>query len=167
MSSSFPADQPILLPHDTDTDEEIEDVAMLDRYCKWIEDEAARGSEAPSILSDSFMDFVRLLWQCWNDSRREAEQAQEELSAERKSLKIWQDLVRSRVKKNVSQKPVRKENGTHPLVTCPVCWEADFRAAAVPCGHLFCSSCLEAVKKSTSTCPQCRVKISDVLPIYY
>ena len=68
-SCSFLPDRPIVLSHDTDTDDEIEDetpvnpqrVAMLERYCKWIKDEAAREPERPSILSDSFIDFVRLL----------------------------------------------------------------------------------------------------------
>lgn len=44
---------------------------------------------------------------------------------------------------------------------CPICFEDTYVSALVPCGHLFCQSCLKFDK-----CPVCRQNISSTLSLF-
>ena len=44
---------------------------------------------------------------------------------------------------------------------CPICFDDTYVSALVPCGHLFCHSCLKFDK-----CPICRQNISSTLSLF-
>ena len=44
---------------------------------------------------------------------------------------------------------------------CPVCFEDTYVSALVPCGHLFCQSCIKF-----DNCPLCRRNISSILELF-
>ncbi len=49
--------------------------------------------------------------------------------------------------------------------TCIVCFETRTLAACIPCGHVFCTSCIP--KFPRNECPTCRKKINRSVVLYY
>jgi hypothetical protein len=46
---------------------------------------------------------------------------------------------------------------------CPICYEETTpRTAIIPCGHVFCSTCVNKMEQ----CPSCRIHIVQTLPLY-
>ena len=51
-------------------------------------------------------------------------------------------------------------------LSCPVCWdpltalEGERTVLATPCGHLFCSTCLAGTLQTSSSCPNCRSRVT-------
>merc|ERR1719193_90664 len=51
-------------------------------------------------------------------------------------------------------------------LSCPVCWdpltalEGERTVLATPCGHLFCSTCLTGTLQTSSSCPNCRPRVT-------
>ncbi|XP_023212332.1 RING finger protein 166-like [Centruroides sculpturatus] len=48
-------------------------------------------------------------------------------------------------------------------VECPICLDVYIDPAVLTCGHLYCKSCIESVKKITKVCPTCRSPISKII----
>jgi len=48
------------------------------------------------------------------------------------------------------------QSGEGRAFECPVCMEDQSHLSSVPCGHLFCTSCIRAALKADRRCPVCR-----------
>jgi ankyrin repeat protein len=44
-------------------------------------------------------------------------------------------------------------------VTCSICYDKAVDTVSIPCGHTFCSKCLNAVRQQNSKCPICKSTI--------
>ena len=69
----------------------------------------------------------------------------------------------------------RSFSPTAPLLTsnqCPVCFEdlqdlpSGIDVLVTPCGHLFCSNCLNQHLENSNTCPTCRKPIQSNQPLH-
>ena len=49
--------------------------------------------------------------------------------------------------------------------TCSVCLEKITDASVTPCGHIFCSECMQELHKRQINCPMCRSKITSFLKL--
>jgi len=55
-----------------------------------------------------------------------------------------------------STSPENAKSGGGRVFECPVCMEEQSHLSSVPCGHLFCTSCIRAALKADKRCPVCR-----------
>ena len=52
---------------------------------------------------------------------------------------------------------------------CPFCFERARDTALIPCGHVLCSTCVDAscpAKKSAHVCPVCRQKVTQTMRVF-
>ncbi|XP_067145046.1 E3 ubiquitin-protein ligase RNF114-like [Centruroides vittatus] len=47
-------------------------------------------------------------------------------------------------------------------VRCAICWEIYNDPVSLPCGHLYCKTCIEGVRNIMNVCPMCRSPIGRI-----
>ncbi|XP_067140780.1 E3 ubiquitin-protein ligase RNF114-like [Centruroides vittatus] len=47
-------------------------------------------------------------------------------------------------------------------VRCPICWDVYIDPVTLTCGHLYCETCIESVRKIWKVCPMCQTPISRI-----
>jgi ankyrin repeat protein len=51
-------------------------------------------------------------------------------------------------------------------ILCPICHDEAINAISIPCGHAFCSSCLDTIKRQNHMCSICRIKITQTNKLF-
>lgn len=59
----------------------------------------------------------------------------------------------------------RVETTISNMDTCALCLESYERPTVTECGHVYCRECVNALKKHTTKCPQCRCEIDTFLEL--
>ncbi|XP_067140778.1 E3 ubiquitin-protein ligase RNF114-like [Centruroides vittatus] len=47
-------------------------------------------------------------------------------------------------------------------VRCPICWDVYIDPVTLTCGHLYCETCIESIRKIWKVCPMCQTPISRI-----
>jgi hypothetical protein len=51
-------------------------------------------------------------------------------------------------------------------LTCSICMERHIDRLLIPCRHVFCHVCVDALRAHKKPCPICRSPIADSVPFY-